>query len=328
MRLNEERSSQTADQTLSSDKATTGGRKGLSIRLLRLCSLLLLGLIVSGWMLIPALRAMTLLGNNSHRSASVAPSDLPVQEVHFSATDGVHLAGWLLIASPDAPTIILVHGYKGSRTDMLPWARFLFTADYNVLLYDSRGCGESEGWGITLGAREPDDVVGAVHYLQQRADLRTKRFGALGISLGAGVVLLAAAREPALAATVADSAWADARLQISRMDSLSLPHFTLPLLPYEPALVNALIGADLANTRPLTVISQIAPRAVMLIHSADDQNATTPLSGERQLYAAAGQPKEQWIVPTGGHIGALSAHTQEYEQRVLAFFARYLAVAS
>lgn len=62
----------------------------------------------------------------------------------------------------------------------------------------------------------------------------------------------------------------------------------------------------------------------MLIHSADDQNATTPLSGERQLYAAADQPKEEWIAPSGGHIGALSAHTQEYEQRVLAFLARYL----
>jgi len=328
MHLKRTRPSQTANQTGSLTKAAKGGRKPALLRQFRFYALLLLGLLLLGWALIPALRAFTLVANNSDRSAPALPGDLPVQEVHFQASDGIHLAGWLVVASPNAPTIILVHGYKQTRTYMLPWARFLFAAGYNVLLYDSRGCGESEGWGITLGTREPDDVVGAVQYLQQRTDLHMKRFGALGISLGAGVVLLAAAREPALVATVADSAWADASLQINRMGSLDHPPLSLPLLPYGPALVNALIGANLANTRPLAVIGQISPRAVMLIHSADDQNATTPLSGEHLLYAAAGQPKEQWIAPSGGHIGALRVHTQEYEQRVLAFFASYLTVSS
>jgi pimeloyl-ACP methyl ester carboxylesterase len=316
-----------ADPPLCSPEAVTGKRTPSLRRMLRWCAIVLGALLVLGWALIPALRAITLISNSGSRSAPVSPSNLAVQEVHFQATDGVHLVGWFILVSQDAPTILLVHGYKGSRMDTLPWARFLSAAGYNVLLYDSRGCGESEGWGITLGTREPDDVVGAVHYLQQRADLHTRRFGALGISLGAGVVLLAAAREHTLVATVADSAWADARLQVNRMGSLSLPHLTLPLLPYGPALTNALIGGDLANTRPLAVIGQIAPRAIMLIHSADDQNATTPLSGERQLFSAAGQPKEEWIAPNGGHIGALHAHPQEYEQRVLAFFAHYLKTA-
>lgn len=236
----------------------------------------------------------------------------------------MQLAGWFVLVSPTAPTIILVHGFKGSRADMLPWARFLAAAGYNVLLYDSRGCGESAGWAIALGAREPEDILGAVAYLQHRSDLRSKRFGALGVSLGAGAVILAAAREPALAATVADSAWADESGQLDRMGSIKLPPLTLPLLPYEPALVDALIGAHLSDTRPLAVFGQIAPRAVMLIHSADDQNTTTPLSGERQLYAAAGEPKQEWIAPSGGHAGALHAHPAEYQQRVLAFFASYL----
>jgi fermentation-respiration switch protein FrsA (DUF1100 family) len=96
------------------------------------------------------------------------------------------------------------------------------------------------------------------------------------------------------------------------------------VLPYEPALVDALIGARLENASPRATIGQIAPRAVMLIHSADDQDTTTPLAGEAQLYAAAGQPKQQWIAPSGGHAGALAAHTAEYEQRVLAFYVQYL----
>lgn len=317
-----------ADPSPPAQKATTDRRKRSPRRVIGWCTAVLATLLVLSWALIPTLRVISLMRNSGNRLAPTAPGDLAVQEIHFQASDGVHLAGWFVLVSPDAPTIILVHGYKGSRVDTLPWARFLSAAGYNVLLYDSRGCGESEGWGITLGVREPDDVIGAVHYLQQRADLHTKRFGALGISLGAGVVLLAAAREHALAATVADSAWADASLQLNRMGTLDLPHLSLPLLPYGPALTNTLAGGDLAHTRPLDVIGRIAPRAVMLIHSADDQNATTPLSGERLLFAAAGQPKEEWIAPSGGHIGSLYAHTQEYEQRVLAFFARYLNITA
>lgn len=281
-------------------------------------------LLLAGWALLPALRAIVLVANPLQRGTLAVPADLPVQSVHFQATDGVHLAGWLAISSPTAPTIILVHGFKGSRADMLPWARFLFGAGYNVLLYDSRGCGESEGWATALGTHEPNDVVGAVHFLQKRPDLHSQRFGALGISLGAGIVLLAAAHEPALAATVADSAWADESFQLNRMGNLTLHAFTLPLLPYEPALVDALIGAHLADTRPQAVIGRIAPRAILLIHATDDQNATTSMVAEQQLYTAAGQPKQEWIAPSGGHVGALQAHQAEYEQHVLTFFASYL----
>ncbi len=284
-----------------------------------------LALLLVIWAALPFVRALTLVANPVGRSAPhTTPVDIPLKEIHFDAADGVHLAGWLAIASPRASTVILVHGFKGVRADMLPWARFLYAAGYNVMLYDSRGCGESEGWGIALGAREPDDVLGAVRYLKGRSDLPTKRFGALGISLGAGIVLLAAAREPALVATVADSAWADESGQTNRMGEISLPLFPLSVLPYEPALVDTLIGTRLADTRPVAAIAQIAPRAVMLIHSADDQNTTTPLSGEQQLYAAAGSPKQQWIAPSGGHVGAIQAHREEYEQRVLAFFKSYL----
>lgn len=282
-------------------------------------------LLVLAWASMPAARAFTLVENGPWRSPDTASrTDLPLQAVRFAATDGVRLAGWFVLRSPRAPTIILVHGFKGAASDMVPWARFLYAAGYNVLLFSDRGCGQSAGWSIALGAREPDDVVGAVRYLRSRSDLSSMRIGALGISLGAGVVLLAAAREPALAAVVADSAWTDEHAQIDRMGSLPVGPLALPALPYEPALVDALIGARLEDARPLDAIRRIAPRAVLLIHSADDHNGTTPLAGERALYAAAGIPKAEWIAPSGGHAGALGAHPAEYQRHVLLFFHTYL----
>jgi fermentation-respiration switch protein FrsA (DUF1100 family) len=294
-------------------------------RIARVALLIGLALIVFAWAAAPAMRALTLVGTWPARSQpNVATAGLPVRDVRFTASDGVHLAGWLALRSPDAPTIILVHGFKAVRQTMLAYARYLDAAGYNVLLYDSRGCGQSDGWKIGLGATETYDLIGAARYLAGLSDLKVKRFGALGVSLGAGTVLLAAAREPTLVAVVADSAWADEQPQLDRMGSIPVGPLAVPVLPYEPALVNALIGADLSATRPIAVVSAISPRAIMFIHSADDTNTTTPLSGERALYSVAGNPKVEWIAPSGGHAGALNAHPDEYQRRTLDFFGAYL----
>ncbi|GHO46479.1 alpha/beta hydrolase [Ktedonospora formicarum] len=231
-------------------------RRRLSWRWLILTPLISLIVI---WALIPAVRGYTLLANSNRQIPPASSAGIPVQSVSFSSTDGIKLSGWLAIANPKAPTIILVHGFKTNRTDMLPAARILFGGGYNVLLYDSRGCGASEGWGITLGVREPEDVLGAVKYLKGRSDLSNKHFGLVGNSLGSGIALMAAAHEPSILATVADSVWIDSHDQIQRMGNMRLGPLTLPLLPYEPTLVDQLIGAHLADTRPIDVIHQIAP---------------------------------------------------------------------
>jgi fermentation-respiration switch protein FrsA (DUF1100 family) len=84
--------------------------------------------------------------------------------------------------------------------------------------------------------------------------------------------------------------------------------------------VNLLVGADVTKARPIDAIGKISPRPILLIHSADDDNATTPVDGARRLFAAAGEPKELWVAPHGGHVGAINAFPDEYRARVLAFF--------
>ena len=140
------------------------------------------------------------------------------------------------------------------------------------------------------------------------------------ISLGAGVAILAAADDSRIAAVVADSAWTDQDFQLTRLGVIDAGPFRLPLAPLGPMAVNAMVGAEVARARPLDAIARIAPRPVLLIHSADDDNATTPVDGARRLFATAGEPKELWVVPHGGHVGAINAFPDEYRARVLAFF--------
>lgn len=50
--------------------------------------------VVLGWPLAPAARAVDLVANRAGRvTPNVSAAGIPVTEVHFSATDGVRLAG-------------------------------------------------------------------------------------------------------------------------------------------------------------------------------------------------------------------------------------------
>jgi dipeptidyl aminopeptidase/acylaminoacyl peptidase len=275
------------------------------------------------WVGIPVARAGALVITNPFRSSSVRPTGLPVQPVRFRAADGVRIAGWLVGTSNTAPIVILVPGFKAGSTSMVPYARLLFKGGFDALLYDSRGMGGSGG-RFTLGVREVDDVLGAVAYLDGRPHVNHRQYGVLGVSLGAGVAIVAAARSPRIAAVVADSAYTDQHRTVDRLDSLVFGRVHVPLAPIAPWAVDHLIGVSLHGFSPLHAVSRLSPRPLLLIHSRHDGNPTTPLAGAEALRAAAGTHAALWIAPNGGHAGALVAQPAEYTRRVLTFFHRRL----
>ena len=267
------------------------------------------------WLLLPLARAYSLVSAR-HSDPSV-PTDIGVADIGFDSTDGTPVRAWLALAKVGAPAIVLVHGFKTSREEMLPWARILHNAGYNALLLDLRGTGRSGGAAIGLGATETRDIVAAVQTASE--EFRTDHVAVLGISIGAGAVILAAADDPQISAVITDSAWTDQDFQLARLGVIDLGPFRLPLPPLGVLAVNAMVGADVTRARPLDAIARIAPRPILLIHSADDDNATTPVEGARKLFAAAGEPKELWVAPRGGHVGAINAFPDEYRAHLLAF---------
>ncbi len=279
-------------------------------------------LLVLFWVGVPVARTAELLANPFHH-APARPASFSVQPVAFRARDGVPLAGWFVAGGARAPAVILVPGFKADRASMLPYARFLHAAGYNVLLYDSRGTGASGG-AFSLGVREVDDVRGAVAYLDHRPGLRSHHYGVLGVSLGAGVAIVAAAHLPSIVAVVADSAYTNQQAVVDRLDTLRVGGVSIPLAPVAPWLVDRILGVRLASFSPLQSVGAITPRALLLIHSRHDTNPTTPLHDVLALYHAAGSPVSLWIAPRGGHASALVAQPGEYRSRVIAFFKRYL----
>ena len=101
-------------------------------------------------------------------------------------------------APADAPTIVMIHGFTGSKENWYPLARHL-RSRYRIVIPDLPGWGASE--------RKPGDDYGFVAQAERvaefiRAISPDKPVVLLGHSMGGGIAALVAARHPALVSRV------------------------------------------------------------------------------------------------------------------------------
>ena len=90
------------------------------------------------------------------------------------------------------------------QRNILPALAFLH-ADFNLLLFDFRYLGESEGSYSTAGAKEVEDLLAAIRFLKRRG---IKEVGVCGFSMGGAVGLMAIDKAPEIKAVVSESSYA------------------------------------------------------------------------------------------------------------------------
>src|SRR6185295_19270284 len=71
---------------------------------------------------------------------------------------------------------------------------------------------------------------------------------------------------------------------------------------------------------PLAAIEQIAPLPLLLVHG--ERDVIIPPEHSKRLFAAAGEPKELWLVPDVGHIGAFQR--SDMRERFVAYLQQHL----
>jgi fermentation-respiration switch protein FrsA (DUF1100 family) len=148
----------------------------------------------------------------------------------------------------------------------------------------------------------------------------------LGVSLGAGSAILAAANDPAIDAVIAESPFTSMQDYVEQLTDQNLGRSRLgafvpraALSTWWPQLVVAFtswrVGAhDLAA--PIEVIDRIAPRPILLIHGTED-TAFVPEHSVR-LFEKANMPKQLWLAPGAVHTRVYEAYPDEYRARVAA----------
>jgi alpha-beta hydrolase superfamily lysophospholipase len=217
--------------------------------------------------------------------------------------------------------VICVHGLAGNRGQFLEEAVFLEAKGFGVLLLDLRNHGQSQGTKTTFGLDETRDLTAAVEFIRQREGPGV-RIAAFGHSMGSAVVLLAAAEIPEINAVIAANPFTSLEDNVSQgvriLTGLD-PAFFAPLVLFWGQRE---AGIDLKAVRPVEVIGRLSPRAVLLIHGAQDE--LLPVENSYQLYAAAGEPKELVIYAGVGHGGYIFQEPQRYPKTVIKFLGKYL----
>lgn len=259
-------------------------------------------------------------------SISRAPVDaipasfgLPYEDVAFTSSDGVALAGWFIPApSPSDVTLVVCHGWGANRSDVLPHTAFLRRGGYNLLYFDFRNHGESGGRRSSLLPMEIRDLEAAIRFLQEKRPEQARRIGLFGLSMGGAVSIVTAARRPEIGAVVAESPFTSFYGVVVRFAKLFYGVPRYPLVPVTLLFVRLRLGMNPEQDSPIRHVHRISPRPLFLIQGGRD--VRMPSSEGEALFARAGEPKALWTVPGADHGESAEIAGKEYEDRILAFY--------
>ena len=243
---------------------------------------------------------------------------LRYEDVAFaSPLDGTTLRGWYIHAPRwSGRTLVVVPGIDSNRLVggiTLALAEDLVADGFDVLAFDLRAQGESDGDTLSFGAREQHDILGAVAFARARG---ARRVAVLGFSMGAAAAMLAAARTPDIEALVLDSAFA-AWEETLRDELRSAWHLPGPLVDYGVLLYGFLSGTNPASVAPADAVDHLAGRPMLFVAGADDRTVD-PADGAAM--AASAGPSATFVpVPGAGHVGAFDVDPAAYSARLRGF---------
>lgn len=250
--------------------------------------------------------------------------DLNFEHVEFAARDGVQIRGWLTSeAGSRRPTVVFCAGQNGSMDGDTPLVPDFVKAGFDVLQFDWRAHGRSEGERCWLGLRELDDLRGALDFLQARG---VQRIGVMGFSMGATVALNVAFTDSRIRCILADSPVLDIHHALVTALQERLGALSAPVMPWLGRLVIKFtewrLGEPLEELNPLpwTLLSAIP---LLFVFGGADPFAPRE-DQDFFMQWAGGDPKALWRVEDAGHREAHKLRPAAYRDRALSFFKTYL----
>ena len=242
------------------------------------------------------------------------------ENISFKSRDGkVNIAGWFFKADSSNRTIILVSGSDQNRIDpgfgSDKVARDLLANDFNVLMFDFRGRGQSDKAVYSIGYYEKYDLAGAYDYLINRG-YKPEHIGVISISLGGGTAVLALPLMSQVGGLVLDSSYSDTHTLIARElpGRSGLPKIFSWGISFWARIIYRVKFDEMV---PKDTLKNYRDRKFLIIHGTTDKYIPV----QDSLDLAKSSPKsELWIVPEAGHVKAYEKDPKDYIRRVSNYF--------
>jgi uncharacterized protein len=132
------------------------------------------------------LKALLTGVNNPRPENEIKPAQ-PFETIKLKSNKVIEC--WLISSGSESKgTVIIFHGYSGSKGRMLDKSKVFLELGYNTMLVDFMGSGGSEGNQTTIGFHEAEEVKSCFEYLKTTGE---KNIYLFGTSMGAAAILRA-----------------------------------------------------------------------------------------------------------------------------------------
>ena len=229
----------------------------------------------------------------------LTPSDmgLDFEDLFLTAEDGTKIHAWYVPRRGARYTLLFCHGNGGNISHRVNTIDTFHGLGLNVLIFDYRGYGRSEGKPSEAGTYQ--DAAAAWDYLVETLGERPGRVIVFGCSLG-GAVAANLAHKQGPGALILESTFTSA------------PDLGARLYPFLPVRWLCRYSYDTKS-----IVGQInCP--ILVIHSRDDD--IVPFEFGQALFNAAGDDK-QFLEIRGSHNSGRLESAREYKAGIKTFLA-------
>jgi len=231
-----------------------------------------------------------------------------VYKVYFDSVNGERVPALLILpkVKGKVPCIVFLHGYGGSKEDILPLTDLAASEEYALIAIDAEYHGERKEEGKALYSTNIEDSVKsiiqtvidlrrAVDYIETRPEIDADRIGYVGGSMGGILGAIFIGVEPRIKAAALLVAGGNMSLMIRESQHSAIPpireYLKLNNISYEE-LQRMLDPVD-----PINFIGKFSPRPVVFHLGKYDR--IVPAEAGEQLYRHAGEPKTVYWYDSG-----------------------------
>ncbi|MEO6885408.1 MAG: alpha/beta fold hydrolase [Jatrophihabitantaceae bacterium] len=150
-----------------------------------------------------------ILRNNDKKPSVALPAG--IRAVTIPGVGGAQLSAEIILPSGSGthPLLVMPGSWGAAASEYVLVGQGLAKRGYVIISYAQRGFGGSTGKVDAGGLENQQDVSAVINWALKNTPANPKQIAAVGSSLGGGVALLAAERDPRIRVVVATSTWTD-----------------------------------------------------------------------------------------------------------------------
>lgn len=217
-------------------------------------------------------------------------------ECWIATEDGVKIHGWFTRADSAIATFVIAHGNAGNISHRIDFIRCLQRMRFNVLMFDYRGYGKSEGSPDEEGVY--CDGRAAYDYVLQLPGVDPRKIILWGTSLG-GAVAVDVAMHRTAAGLVLESTFTSAKKVARTTYPYLLVQFTL--------------------RSKFDSIDKISKIKIPILQMHGNRDRVIPFRLGMKLFEAAQEPKEFYVIEGADHNDTYIVGGKPYFEKIRSF---------